>query len=781
VFKKVFSLFLAIIFFATGVMPARGAELLPPVGQMVPFSAAFKAPELVGVRVYADQPFRFDFMLDKGDVPDVEGALALQDESRRLIKYFLASLTIPEKDLWVNLSPEEKDRIIPTAFGLTEMGRDLLGQDYLLKQVASSAFDPDEVLGKKFWDEVYRQAEEKFGTTDIPLDTRHRVWIVPSDVTVYEKPDAGKGSAAAMVVDARLKVMLEVDYLALSKKEVISEKTSDLDDMAKKIMRDIIIPALEKEVNEGRHFARLRQIYHSFILAAWYKKKLKDSIATTMYVDQGKVAGVDTGEPDAPQKIYEQYLDSFRKGVFNFIKDEKDERSGDVLPRKYFSGGIVLSDNSMQILKTEDVVLTGRFTPERCVVVSSMARPAALLDVQRNVVDVTTPQEALDIEANIRKLTFSQSLVVRSFSMQVGGQDVPFEVRYRFMNEEAARSYIGDVFEISVIVKGKRMVEEGAIEEDPEVLFAVYEKPHLKDVPADLYLEHGYFKRVGLKGGLLKSFVAMLRTASVGRISYNKVEESETRDLLSQTLPEVRWPELAHSQIRQTLLGRTFMPDLVLSYVDRNNSIRANSIGLLDRIGVNMSGRLQALLQQAEQVERAYGLRGPQDQDRVAIEKMQKTYPPLEIDKIIAGIEAFSRFIRKTVLFYDKNKRADLLACFSEIADALERQSIRLGELKAESLKGMAMGQGVSDPSERITSPIAKVIKNRGGSGVSIDKGGIDLGAGTMDMKVRQESGEFRFDLKPEDLKVYQDAPGLTPVILSIKPLESVPQFLGST
>jgi len=31
----------------------------------------------------------------------------LKDESRKLIKYFLASLTIPEKDLWVNLSPSD--------------------------------------------------------------------------------------------------------------------------------------------------------------------------------------------------------------------------------------------------------------------------------------------------------------------------------------------------------------------------------------------------------------------------------------------------------------------------------------------------------------------------------------------------------------------------------------------------------------------------------------------------------------------------------------------------
>ena len=60
------------------------------------------------------------------------------------------SLTIPEKDLWVNLSPYEKDRVIPKSFGLTEMGRDLLAEDYMLKQITASLIYPEDETGKKF-------------------------------------------------------------------------------------------------------------------------------------------------------------------------------------------------------------------------------------------------------------------------------------------------------------------------------------------------------------------------------------------------------------------------------------------------------------------------------------------------------------------------------------------------------------------------------------------------------------------------------------------------------
>ena len=62
----------------------------------------------------------------------------------KLTKYFLASLAIPDDDQWVNLSPYEKDRIIKDDFGKTEMGRDLLAQDYMLKQITASLIYPEE-------------------------------------------------------------------------------------------------------------------------------------------------------------------------------------------------------------------------------------------------------------------------------------------------------------------------------------------------------------------------------------------------------------------------------------------------------------------------------------------------------------------------------------------------------------------------------------------------------------------------------------------------------------
>jgi hypothetical protein len=88
------------------------------IGVMVHLSPEFNPAILKGIKVHPDNPFRFDFILDRGDVEtQLKSATAkrsnreyfmasrkiasLRDESTKLIKYFLASLTVPENDLWV--------------------------------------------------------------------------------------------------------------------------------------------------------------------------------------------------------------------------------------------------------------------------------------------------------------------------------------------------------------------------------------------------------------------------------------------------------------------------------------------------------------------------------------------------------------------------------------------------------------------------------------------------------------------------------------------------------
>ena len=251
----------------TGLVPgssfaAQPATVLdlPEPGTMLYVTPDFHPAIIRGVTIDADNPLQFDFLIDTGE-QDLDG-VDLQRESTRLIKYFLAALTVSEDKMWVNLSPFERDRIIPDEFGRTEMGRDLLAQDYLLKQLTASMIYPEDELGKKFWDRVYQRAQTEFGTTDVPVNTYNKIWIVP------ETADVVVQGQTVYVVNSRLKVMLEEDYLALEHHS--AEKPGDtnvLSEVSSQIVREILIPEIEREVNNGRTFSNLRQIYHSMILA----------------------------------------------------------------------------------------------------------------------------------------------------------------------------------------------------------------------------------------------------------------------------------------------------------------------------------------------------------------------------------------------------------------------------------------------------------------------------------------------------------------------------------
>ena len=335
--KSISAVILVAFFFSTIKSPAYAQldpmPFMPNPGVMVHLSPEFSPAYLKGIIIHPENPLKFDFIFYKGDkdLNDVQK----REEYTKLTKYFLASLAIPDDDQWVNLSPYEKDRIIKNDFGKTEMGRDLLAQDYMLKQITASLIYPEDNLGRKFWDKVYSQAQEKFGTSNIPVNTFNKVWILPDDAEIYEKGNT------AFVFKSHLKVMLEEDYLSLQKHAGIQSVPMDnkTHTIASKIVKEIILPELENEVNEGKNFASLRQVFSGMILAAWYKRALKESFLSQIYANKSMVKGVDQ-DPRTNALIFQEYLKAYKKGVFNFIKEDVDKYTNETIPRKYFSGGV---------------------------------------------------------------------------------------------------------------------------------------------------------------------------------------------------------------------------------------------------------------------------------------------------------------------------------------------------------------------------------------------------------------------------------------------------------
>ncbi len=374
-FRKTTHFILIVVFVLTSLgMPLKADAQtlldLPQPGSMVLLSAPYQPALIKGLTIHPDDPFQFDFIVDIGQ-DKLKGDI-LKAEGEKQIKYFLASLAIPEKDWWVNLSPYEKDKTAPEALSQTDLGRDLLAQDYILKQITASLIYPEKELGKVFWDKVYAKTREMYGNVNIPVNTFNKVWITSDQAEVFER------GQTVIVTKSHLKVMLEEDYLASQKHaagdaysqtvspsrhpsprgvagdEAIVPLTAQVKQsasqasagnssvtgpaLASQVIREIILPELEKEVNEGRNFANLRQIYQALILASWYKKNLKEALLNQTYADKSTVTGIDLEDKTVKEQIYNRYLQAYKKGVFNFIKEERvNERSE---PRKYFSGGM---------------------------------------------------------------------------------------------------------------------------------------------------------------------------------------------------------------------------------------------------------------------------------------------------------------------------------------------------------------------------------------------------------------------------------------------------------
>lgn len=309
---------------------------LPPPGVMLHTTPAYHPPLMAGMTVHPDDPLRFDFLIDSGD-QQLDPA-QLQDEALTQIRYFLTALTIPEQELWVNLSPYEGDRIVTDGFGGTRMGRDLLAQDYLLKQLTASLMYPEDTLGREFWARVYRRARQEYGVTDFPARTFNKVWIVP------QRADVHVTGQTVWVVDSYLRVMLEEDYLALeSHTGITSGDTPPLTGITQQVVREVLIPEIEREVNYGRTFANLRQIFRAVVLATWYKQNLKDSLLGDVYVDRTRTRGVGAVPREEIVSIYDHYVRAFERGVYDFIKEDDDPRSQRKIPRRYYAGGANLA------------------------------------------------------------------------------------------------------------------------------------------------------------------------------------------------------------------------------------------------------------------------------------------------------------------------------------------------------------------------------------------------------------------------------------------------------
>ncbi|WP_157619895.1 hypothetical protein [Saccharothrix sp. NRRL B-16348] len=256
---------------------------------------------------------------------------------------FFVWLAVPRNKFWVNLNPDEPDRVIDPALATTDAGRVLLASDLQLKKTVAGLLHPDSPSGQKFWSE----AEATDG--QICLSTRQ--WIVPGTADVHEA-DGG-----LFIIDAPLEVRMESETPATGSLTQGCALNTPAAKQREQIFRDIILPQVEKAVNEAPEYAELRGVYLSRVAAEWYRNQ--SAARKTTYsevIDSGDVASWPARTPWSPRAYFDEYVTSYQKGEFSV--ERRQDTAGGVLVRTYTYGGVDFSQvrlNSIDDGRTQEV------------------------------------------------------------------------------------------------------------------------------------------------------------------------------------------------------------------------------------------------------------------------------------------------------------------------------------------------------------------------------------------------------------------------------------------
>jgi hypothetical protein len=249
-----------------------------------------------------------------------------QQAARLASDSFFVFLALPAAAQTVNLNPTEPNRIIDAKFGTTDAGRVLLEADLQMKKSIATYINPETPDGLRFWQALRG-------------DTRclaMRQWIVPGVASVRDAGDE------VYILDAPLEVKMEKDYSKASDTVTTPGCRGQSATGAahnEQIYRDMILPKIQKDVNEGAAYADLRRVYASRVAAEWYKQR-SGNVRTTYgnLVGRNDVSQWPSQTSWDPKEVFNRYVESYTKGEFNVTREER--QGNKIITHTYIYGGV---------------------------------------------------------------------------------------------------------------------------------------------------------------------------------------------------------------------------------------------------------------------------------------------------------------------------------------------------------------------------------------------------------------------------------------------------------
>ncbi|MFI8520495.1 LPXTG cell wall anchor domain-containing protein [Streptomyces sp. NPDC085481] len=173
---------------------------------------------------------------------------------------FFTWLALTPEKFWVNLNPDEPDRVMDRSFGKTDAGRVLLDADLEMKRDFSRAMDPKTPAGAEFWRNLTH-----IGNRICLHGIRN--WITPQPAKVREQ-DGG-----IFILDAPLKVNSVPQETKTQPPGEQCTMTEAQIQHNQRLVERLLVPIVEKKIAEGPAYADLRRVYASRVAAEWIKQQ----------------------------------------------------------------------------------------------------------------------------------------------------------------------------------------------------------------------------------------------------------------------------------------------------------------------------------------------------------------------------------------------------------------------------------------------------------------------------------------------------------------------------
>ncbi|WP_330460316.1 hypothetical protein OIB37_27670 [Streptomyces sp. NBC_00820] len=265
---------------------------------------------------YVGKPVKgkgLDYGFSATDDPTEHSGWGGKAKSQLISDAFFTWLALTPDKFWVNLNPDQPDRVMDDKFASTDAGRVLLEADLQMKHDFFKTMDPKTDLGKRFWAALPREDGR-------PCFGGIRNWIEPKPAQVREQ-DGG-----IYILDAPLRLKsTPQDFSTQPGGEAICHPSDAERQQAQAVIDRMIVPAVEKTVNTAPQYADLRRVYTARVAAEWIR--LQDAKSPTDYHKVVNSDDVKSWPLRAPNQnwdkdeLFQRYRKIFLNGEFTYDVD----------------------------------------------------------------------------------------------------------------------------------------------------------------------------------------------------------------------------------------------------------------------------------------------------------------------------------------------------------------------------------------------------------------------------------------------------------------------------